>query len=323
MRQLPGLLLAFLLLFWPGAACLADDYEDAQAVTPPRLSYLDGEISFWRPGAEDWLAARINTPIAIGDEIYAGEGANFELQIDSRAFVRGDEGSQIALVNQEANFLQFRVTSGRVSLDLRRIDSGMTVEVATPDAVFTIAQEGYYRLDIGRDTRFVTRRGGRATVIPAGGRALSILPSEEIVVSDGGSVRVETYVAPEPDRWDDWNYARSDDLLDAASVRYLPPGVYGAEELDHYGHWRVVPTYGSVWIPYGVSVGWVPYSTGYWVWDPYYEWTWVDDAPWGWAPFHYGRWVWIDGFWAWAPGRMSKLQCDFSAMISPEMLKSF
>lgn len=26
-------------------------------------------------------------------------------------------------------------------------------------------------------------------------------------------------------------------------------------------------------------------------------------------------------FWAWAPGRMAKLQCDFSAMISPEMFK--
>jgi hypothetical protein len=28
-------------------------------------------------------------------------------------------------------------------------------------------------------------------------------------------------------------------------------------------------------------------------------------------------------FWAWAPGRMSKLQCDFSAMISPDMFGDF
>ena len=28
-------------------------------------------------------------------------------------------------------------------------------------------------------------------------------------------------------------------------------------------------------------------------------------------------------FWAWAPGRISKLQCDFSAMISPEMFGEF
>jgi len=28
-------------------------------------------------------------------------------------------------------------------------------------------------------------------------------------------------------------------------------------------------------------------------------------------------------FWAWAPGRMTKLQCDFSAMISPDMFSEF
>lgn len=28
-------------------------------------------------------------------------------------------------------------------------------------------------------------------------------------------------------------------------------------------------------------------------------------------------------FWSWAPGRMSKFQCDFSAMIGPEMFKEF
>ncbi len=28
-------------------------------------------------------------------------------------------------------------------------------------------------------------------------------------------------------------------------------------------------------------------------------------------------------FWAWAPGRMSKLQCDFSAMLSPEMFDEY
>lgn len=315
MLPLQRILLVLLFLLAPGAAALADDYEDAQAITPPRLSYLDGDVSFLRPGAEDWLTARQNIPIAVGDELYAGEGANFELQIDARAFVRGDERTQIALVNQEYNYIQFRVTTGRVSLDLNRIDPGMIVEVATPDAVFSIAHEGYYRLDIDGDTRFITRRGGRATVIPAGGRAMDILASEEIVVRGGNPVRVESYVAPEPDRWDNWNYARSDDLLDAVSARYLPPGVYGANELDHYGSWRVVPEYGPIWIPDRVPSGWVPYSTGSWVWDPYYEWTWIDDAPWGWAPFHYGRWLAIDGIWCWAPGPVVRRRPVYSPAL--------
>ncbi|HYB42832.1 MAG TPA: DUF6600 domain-containing protein, partial [Candidatus Methylomirabilis sp.] len=69
-----------------------------------------------------------------------------------------------------------------------------------------------------------------------------------------------------------------------------------------YGNWRVVPNYGSVWVPSSAPAGWAPYTTGSWTLDPFYGWTWVDTAPWGWAPYHYGRWVFVDGFWAWAPG---------------------
>jgi hypothetical protein len=82
----------------------------------------------------------------------------------------------------------------------------------------------------------------------------------------------------------------------------VPPEVYGANDLDDYGRWRVVPTYGPVWVPTAVPAGWAPYTTGSWVLDPYYGWTWVDTAPWGWAPYHYGRWVSVGGYWAWAPG---------------------
>ncbi len=74
------------------------------------------------------------------------------------------------------------------------------------------------------------------------------------------------------------------------------------DDLDHYGNWRVVQNYGSVWVPDAVPTGWAPYSTGRWVADPYYGWTWVDTAPWGWAPYHHGRWVFVDSYWAWAPG---------------------
>jgi hypothetical protein len=74
------------------------------------------------------------------------------------------------------------------------------------------------------------------------------------------------------------------------------------DELDRYGTWRDVPPYGPVWVPLNVAPDWVPYSTGGWVHDRYYGWTWVDTAPWGWAPYHHGRWVFVHGHWAWAPG---------------------
>ena len=78
--------------------------------------------------------------------------------------------------------------------------------------------------------------------------------------------------------------------------------MYGTQELERYGSWRVAESYGPVWTPTAVPAGWVPYSTGRWIWDPVYGWTWLDDAPWGWAPYHHGRWVFLGNAWVWAPG---------------------
>jgi uncharacterized protein DUF6600 len=268
--------------------------------TPPRMSYIDGEVSFWRPGAQDWASAQLNVPLAPGDELYTGHQGDVELEVGTRAFVRAWGDTHLGVANQEPDFLQFTVTSGHVALDLRSLDPGRGVELNTPHAAVTIAAPGYYRADVTEAaTSFITRRAGRATVTPADGGALAVTPSEEVVVQGPA---VQSYVAPELDAFDEWNYARTDHLLEAVSARYVPAEVYGLDDLDHYGAWRVVQPYGPVWIPEEAPAGWVPYSTGRWMRDPYYGWTWVDTAPWGWAPYHYGRWVFVDGLWAWAPG---------------------
>ena len=286
-----------------GAAGTAGVGQPDASSTPPRLSYSVGEVSFWRPGAQDWSPAQVNTPLAPGDELYTGDRATLELQVGSRAFVRAWGDTQLGVVNQDPDFLQLKVTSGRVGIDLRSLDPGTTVEVDTPQAALTIERPGYYSVQVSQDrTALITRRGGRATVTPAGGQAVALAASEELVLDGLPTPTARSYVAPEPDAWDRWNYARTDHLLDALSARYVPPGAYGADALDQYGSWREVPIYGPVWVPQTVAPGWVPYSTGRWMADPSYGWTWVDTAPWGWAPYHYGRWVFVDGFWAWAPG---------------------
>lgn len=308
----------FILLFALfGSLALAAGDDDRWTPTPPRLSFIDGEVSYWRPGAEDWVRARRNLALAEGDALYTDRGANFEVQFDSRSFVRADENSQLSLLNLEEHVTQFKVTRGRVSFDMRSLTVGDSVEISTPDAVFIIEQPGYYRVEVNnRDTHFITRRGGQATITTADGRSLSIYPSEEVVVTGGNPVQVATYAAPQADSWDRWNDARTDRIGESVSSRYLPRDVYGVEELDHYGAWRVVPEYGSVWIPRGMAPGWVPYSTGSWAWDPYYEWTWIDDAPWGWAPFHYGRWVFIGNYWAWTPGPIVRRPVYSPALVA-------
>ncbi|HEV8676344.1 MAG TPA: DUF6600 domain-containing protein [Methylomirabilota bacterium] len=304
-RWLIGLTLAFGVLTGGAPATLAADLPGPEQLvvdrTPPRLGFVDGQVSFWRPGAQDWAQAQVNTPLAPGDQLSTGSPGNLEVQIGARAFVRAWANTQLGLANQEPDFLQFTVTGGHASFDLRALEPGTTVEVDTPNAAFTIEQPGYYRVDVtGERTSFITRRGGRATVTPANGAAVALTPSEAVVVE--GTAQLAAFAAPPLDDWDRWNYARTDRLLEAVSTRYVSPGTYGVTDLDPYGTWRTLPTYGPVWVPTGMPPGWVPYSTGAWVLDPTYGWTWVDAAPWGWAPYHYGRWVFVDGFWAWAPG---------------------
>ncbi len=163
-RGTVALILALAVLGSAAPAARAAEGPDPEQTIgrmPPRLSFVDGQVSFWRPGAQDWVQAQINTPLAPGDELYSGSPGNLELQVGSRAFVRAWAGTQLGLMNQEPDFLQLKVTAGHASFDIRTLEPGHTMEVDTPNAVFTIEHTGYYRVDVSAErTSFITRRGG-------------------------------------------------------------------------------------------------------------------------------------------------------------------
>ena len=281
----------------------AQEAAPPSAATPPRLSLIEGQVSFWRTGVQDWAPAEPNTPLAAGDSIYTGPGSNAEFQVGPRAYVRIGEATQLQVSSVEPDYIQLRLTAGEASVDLRQLMPGHAVEMDTPNGAFSIEHVGYYRFNVNpQSTALITRRGGSATLTSANGQTTRVSAAEEVVASGADVPALETYAAPDLDTWDRWNYSRTDSLLDSMSARYVPPEVYGAADLDHSGSWRTVPEYGAVWVPDGVAPGWAPYSAGHWIYDPAFGWTWVDDARWGWAPYHYGRWVYVNGFWGWAPG---------------------
>jgi hypothetical protein len=298
-----GIVLLSILATAPSRAAVEPSAVPGLGRTPPRLSLIVGDVSFWRPGTDDWVAAQLNTALSPGDALYAGPGANAEVQIGGRAFVRLGDDAQLAIVNQEQDFLQVKLSSGRAGLDVRELERGYSVEIDTPNAAVTVQGPGYFRFEVSQDTTtLTTRRAGRARVRINGQPPTDVGPDDQLVIEGTEVPQLAVYNAPALDDWDRWNYDRTDWLLTAESARYVPREVYGAETLDEYGTWRVEPTYGRVWVPSDVSPGWAPYSTGQWSWDSYYGWTWVDAAPWGWAPFHYGRWVHLRNCWGWAPG---------------------
>ena len=163
----------------------------ASDVTPARLSYLNGEVSFWRPGAQEWTPAKVNMPLAPGDVLYTGQGGNLEIQVGPRAFVRASEGTHIGLDNQEPDFVQFRLTAGHAALDVRELASGHAVELDTPHGAFTVERIGYYHAEVTHEfTAFDTHRGGSATVTPAGGAATPVAANQQVMITGTDSPRV-------------------------------------------------------------------------------------------------------------------------------------
>ncbi len=284
-------------------ATRAGAQREATGPTPPRVALVDGVVTFWRPGAEDWTPAKANTALAEGDELYVSDRGNVELQIGSRAFVRAGADTQIGLEALDADTMQYKVTGGHAAFDFRRLPDRQVVEIDTPRAAFTVDRPGYYRVDVEEQrTTFSARRGGSARVVAENGEQLEVGGDQQLVLADDNPTFGVMPVAALDD-WDRWNEERTASFAETPqSARYVSQQVAGIDDLDRYGDWQEEPRYGRVWRPRDVGADWSPYSTGRWQYDPYYEWTWVDDAPWGWAPYHYGRWVYANSYWGWAPG---------------------
>ena len=253
-----------------------------------------------------------------GDALATRDG-RFEVQIGPQAFLRAADQTQLRVKSQEPDFLQIEVTQGTTVLDLRHLPPGHVVEIDTPQGAMTaesrrllprrrrrrlhppdraprrrgVADPARRAADPGRDRRIGHRqRRCRRPAQPRRRRRPSM-------TGIAGTTRAPIAVLAAPR-----SYAVSTDI-------------YGAADLDRYGGWRYVPTYGRVWVPSSVPVGWAPYTNGRWLWDPVYGYSWVDYAPWGWAPFHYGRWVY-SGYWAWAPGPVV-----FGPVYAPALVSFF
>ena len=277
---------------------MADDDPPGRVA---RLQYVTGAISVQPGGVKDWVEASVNRPLTTADRVWADKDSRAELHLGS-AVLRMNAETSATLTNVSDNIVQVELDQGTLNLRVRRLYDGETYEIDTPNLAFTILKSGEYRFDVdpNNDITFVTvwRGEGEAT---GEGRSVRIRSGHQAKFTEGTSLASSIQGEPEMDGFDDWCEVRNKREDTSVSARYVSPDVIGAADLDQYGTWRVVPTYGAVWVP-AVAPGWAPYRYGHWVWIDPWGWTWVDDAPWGFAPCHYGRWVYYGGFWAWSPG---------------------
>ncbi|NWG13520.1 MAG: FecR domain-containing protein [Acidobacteria bacterium] len=265
-----------------------------------RLSLVEGHVSFMHPNEVDWAPASVNLALQPGDRIYTGSDGRAEIEFDEGSVLRMAEKTDVELVAMGEDRIRFRVLVGLCTLSAR---TDIPFEVNTPAATFNTRRDGVYRFDIteGGASDGIVRRGR----MDVSGRDFSErLDTGELVhvePGDQGTHLLSRYDGR--DDWDEWTDRRSADLIAYESRRYLPDTVYyGVSDLDRYGRWVAVDTYGWGWVPY-VGAGWSPYWDGRWYYRPYWGWTWISYEPWGWLPYHYGRWHFsLNLGWCWLPG---------------------
>lgn len=279
-----------------GLAGSGDDY-----VRIARLSYLDGPVSFQHSGDVDWTAASINLPLQPGDRIYTANDGRAEIEFDDGSVYRLAEMTDVEILSLKEDLIQIRVSLGLSTLTVR---SGVSFEVDAPAAAFTTLRKGVYRFDVveNGDTDAIARKGQLEAANDQFSRSVESGELIHVTPGEKGTNTLSRY--DRRDDWDDWNDRRNADMLAYKSREYLPNNVYmGVSELDSYGRWVVVDTYGPAWVPYNVDPFWSPYWVGRWCYRPFWGWTWVSYEPWGWLPYHYGRWYHSAGFgWCWLPG---------------------
>ncbi|HEV8690675.1 MAG TPA: DUF6600 domain-containing protein, partial [Ideonella sp.] len=253
-------------------------------------------------GDDEWGRAAINRPLGPGDRLWADSDGRAEIQVGG-AMLRLGADTAVSVLNLDDDITQLQLTEGSLNVRVRRLDQGQSVEVDTPHLAFTLREPGVYRIDVDAEGHATTirMREGRGEV--TGENASYLLDAPQVQRFVGDAQRDDAYASvPPPDDFDRWVVQRDMAFQTSVSARYVSPDVVGYEDLDDNGSWSVEASYGNIWYPSRVAVGWAPYRDGHWAWVDPWGWTWVDDAPWGYAVSHYGRWAYIRGRWGWVPG---------------------
>ncbi|APV50366.1 hypothetical protein BWI17_12080 [Betaproteobacteria bacterium GR16-43] len=311
----PSIFVAALLTLAAPAAWSAPEGSDEPPGRVGRVSYTIGSVSLYADPERNWEKAYVNSPLTSENSLWTEPRARAEVRIGSTA-LRLDETTQLDMRRLGDMELRAHVVRGSLSVFIRDFDRSERYEISTPNATFILTGAGRYRIDSDGD------RGDAALTVFAGtaevdaSRRTAVRAGDTVrVLDDGARIEFER-LANTP--FDDWALARDDRVGrgNVETVRYVSPHMTGYEELEGAGSWAQEPDYGAVWYPARVSVDYVPYRDGRWVYTRPWGWTWVDNAPWGYAPFHYGRWVYVGNRWGWCPGRYQPRPVWAPALVS-------
>jgi hypothetical protein len=321
---------------------------EAQALpNVARIERVEGEVAYCddRPntGATDdkaqWTAATANQPFSEGDRIYTRDKSRASLAFSGRNFARLDPNTSLDVVSYGDRRTQLALRDGSAMFDVGYLQPNELFEVATPNGAVDFAQPGLYNVGFDRNggvlvsvlsglARVVGQNGSgeinKGEMLTLLGQTATELALSKLNRQDAGYQVDDYYRYQYPDSYDG-RYSNYDAYLNDpqyydpyqrnVSYKYASSNIPGLNDLDAYGDWQNVGSYGYAWKP-RVDAGWVPYQQGQWTNSNTYGPTWVSSEPWGYAPYHYGRWTNVSNQWYWIPDRANTTPSYAPALVA-------
>src|SRR5258707_10761783 len=282
-----------------------------------RIQRVDGEVALSNSAANtdanaEWRPATANQPFSVGDRIYTRENSHASLAFNGRNFARLDPNTSCDVVSFGGRRTQLALRDGSAMFDIGYLEPNELFEVATPYGAVDFDQPGLYNVGFNNNGGvLVSVLSGLAHVVSSGGSSqinkgemltLLGLAASEVALSrlngqDAG-YQVDNYYRYQYPNSYDGRYSNYDAYLSdpyyydpyerSTSYRYVSSNIPGFYDLDYYGDWQNVGSYGYAWRP-RVDDGWAPYQQDMCVTSYPYGPTWVSSEPWGYAPYHYVR----------------------------------
>jgi len=287
-----------------GAAQETQGYSHVRIV---RLSFAEGTVTVLRLGSTDWAAATANTPLEQGMKLSTGEDGFAEVEFENGSTARIGQLStlvfaELALMPNGGKVNHLTLERGYATFHVRP-EGDDVYEVKAGSAVFTPDGKSEFRIDVDTPSlRAEVLRGALGISDPSWSGSLA--KNDVLVLSPGTGQPFSLSQGITQDDWDKW-VSQRDTVQAQVGDGPLPTtggGLYGWNDLNQYGDWRLLPGYGYGWFP-DVAYGWAPYTMGRWAFYSGMGPTWISAEPWGWLPYHCGGWMTDPTFgWFWMPG---------------------
>lgn len=280
-----------------------------------RLSFVEGTVKMYRPDADQWAQAFVNTPIQQGFKIATDANSFAEVEFENGSTARLGQSSELdfarlALSPDGGKVNDLTLTQGYATFAFTP-EKGDVYKVDSAGSTYDVSTKSMFRLDSDQESQRLEVFNGSVEVqSPYGSEAVA--SNQVLQLAAGGANHLQVSSGITEDAWDQWVNKRQQTATiainqsgPAQSGLDSGSSLYGWSDLSYFGAWNYLPGAGSCWSPM-MGADWVPYSVGRWSWYPGMGYTWISAMPWGWLPFHYGSWIYPAGLgWCWLPGSFS------------------